>query len=102
MRQIPHDDILPYSGPPENGLVFLEQMESEEDSSLQAILHSAEDQYVPEERSSESKRFNQQEFTDHIRYLFLSKDKAKLLASRLKERNLLLSDARDCHNLYIF
>jgi len=98
--QIPYDDILPFSGPPENGLAFLEQMESEDSSSLQAIRHSAENQYVPESsESSESKCFNQQEFNDHIRDLFLPKDEAKLLASRLKERNLLVSDARDCHSL---
>jgi hypothetical protein len=42
MRQIPHYDILPFSGPPENGLALLEQMESEDGSSLQAIQHSAE------------------------------------------------------------
>jgi len=85
MKQIPYDDILPFSGPPENGLAFLEQIESEDNSSLQAIRHSAEDQYVPEEKSSESKLFNQQEFNDHIRDLSLSKDKAKLLTSKLKE-----------------
>jgi len=53
--QNPHDDHLPVSEPPENGLAFLEQMENEDGSSPEAIRHSAEDQYVPEERTPESK-----------------------------------------------
>jgi len=98
MKQIPHDENLPFPEPPENGLAFLEQMESKDGSSSEAIRHAAEDQYVPEERTSEPKWFNQQELNDHIRDLSLSKDKAELLASRLKEINLLESDVRDCHN----
>ena len=43
------------------------------------------------------KWFNQQELSDLILDLSLSKDKAELLASRLKERNLLQSDVRVCH-----
>ena len=98
MKQNPHDENLPFPEPPENGLAFLEQMESKDGSSSEAIRHAAEDQYVPEERTSEPKWFNQQELNDHIRDLSLSKDKAELLASRLKEINLLESDVRDCHN----
>jgi hypothetical protein len=63
-------------------------------SSPEAIQHSAEDQYVPQERTLEPKRFNQQELNDLNRGLSLLKDKVELLASRLKERNLLLSDVR--------
>ncbi|GFG32104.1 hypothetical protein Cfor_06874 [Coptotermes formosanus] len=97
MRPIPHDDHLQVPEPPENGLAFLEQMECEDGSSPEAIRHSSDDQYVPEQRTSESKRFNQQELNDLIRDLPLSKDKTELLASRLKERNLLDSDVRVCH-----
>jgi len=55
MKQIPHDENLPFPEPPENGLAFLEQMESKDGSSSEAIRHAAEDQYVPEERTSEPK-----------------------------------------------
>jgi hypothetical protein len=55
MRQNPNDDNLPVPEPPENGLAFSEQMESVDGSSPEVIRHSAEDQYVPEERTSESK-----------------------------------------------
>jgi hypothetical protein len=63
-------------------------------SSPVAIQHSEEDQYVPEERTSVSKRFNQQELNNLNRDLSLSKDKTELLSYRLKERNLLLSNVR--------
>jgi hypothetical protein len=53
MRPIPHDDNLPLSEPPENGLAFLEQMECEANSSLEAIQHSSDGQYIPEKRTSE-------------------------------------------------
>lgn len=52
-RPIPHDDDLPVPEPLENGLAFSEQMECEDGSSPEAIQHSSEDQYVPEERTSE-------------------------------------------------
>jgi hypothetical protein len=47
MRPITHDDNLTGPEPPENGLAFLEQMECEDGSSLEAIHHSSDDQYVP-------------------------------------------------------
>ena len=63
-------------------------------SSPEAIQHSADDQYIPEERTSVSKLLNQQELNDLNRVLSLSENKTKLLASRLQEINLLLSDVR--------
>jgi hypothetical protein len=51
-------------------------------SSPEAVQHSEDDRYVPEERTSVSKRFNQQELKDLNRDLSLSKDKTELLASR--------------------
>jgi hypothetical protein len=50
-------------------------MEREDSSSPESIRYSSDDQYVPEEKTSEPKRFNQQELTDLIRDLSLSKDK---------------------------
>jgi len=55
MRQNPHDDNLPVPEPPENGLAFLKQMESEDASSPEAFRQSAEDQYIPEDWTSETK-----------------------------------------------
>jgi hypothetical protein len=43
MRQNPHDDNLPVPEPPENGLAFLEQMESEDGSAPETIRHAVED-----------------------------------------------------------
>jgi len=72
-------------------------MERVDVSSPEAIQHYSDDQYVPEERTSETTRFNQQELNVLIRDLSLSKDKAELLVSRLKERCLLESYVRVCH-----
>jgi hypothetical protein len=95
MRLIPHDDSWQAPELPDDGLVFLEQMECV--SSPEAILHSSDDRYFPQERTSEPKWFNQQELNDLIPDISLSRDKAELLASRLKERNLLKNDVRVCH-----
>jgi hypothetical protein len=88
VRPIPHDDNLPVQEPPENGLAFLDQMECENGSSPAATQHSSDDLYTPEEMTSEPKRFNQQELSDIIRNVSLSKDEAELLAYGLKEINL--------------
>jgi hypothetical protein len=88
MRPIPEDDSLPVPENPEDGPAFFEQKECEDVSSREAIQHSSDDQFIPENRTSESKLFKHQEIIDLIRALPLSKDKAELLASRLKERNL--------------
>ena len=50
MRSIPHDDNLPVPEPQKNGLVFLEQMGTEDGTSPEVIRHSADTQYVPEKR----------------------------------------------------
>jgi len=97
VRPIPLDNNIPVLQPSENGLAFLEQMECADGSSPEATQHSSDNQYVREERNSEPKRFNQEELSDLIRDLSLSKDKAELLASRLIKRNLLESDDRVCH-----
>jgi len=75
---------------------ILRRMEFEDTSSPETIQHSSNDQYVPEERTSEPTWFNQQELNDLNRDLSLSIDKADLLASNLKGRNLLENDVRVC------
>ena len=71
--------------------------ECEDGSSPEAILHSSDDQYIPEQRTSEPKRFKQQEMKDLIRSLSLSEGKAEFLASRLKERSLVLRAVKIFH-----
>jgi hypothetical protein len=51
MRLIPHDDNLPVPEPPDSGLAFLEQMECKDGSSPEAVQHSSDDKYIPEERT---------------------------------------------------
>jgi hypothetical protein len=72
-------------------------MERADFSSPEAIRHYSDDEYASEDRTSETKRFNQQELNDLNRDLSVTKDKAELLASRLKEKYLLESYARVCH-----
>ena len=50
MRSILYEDNLPVPQPQENGLALLEQMESEDGTSPEAIRHSADNQYVPKKR----------------------------------------------------
>jgi hypothetical protein len=50
---------------------ILKQMGCEDGSSPEAVQHSAKDQYIPQERTSEPKRFNQQELNDLNRDLSL-------------------------------
>jgi hypothetical protein len=72
-------------------------MECENGSSPAATQHSLDDLNTPEEMTSEPKRFNQQGLYI-IRDVSLSKDKAELLTSILKERNLLERYVRVCHH----
>jgi hypothetical protein len=57
MRPIPYDESLRVPEPPENGVAFLVKTECEDGSSPEAILYSSEDQYIPEKRTSQPKRF---------------------------------------------
>jgi hypothetical protein len=75
LRSIPHDDNLPVPQPPEKRLAFLEQMECEDGSVSEDIRRSSEDQYVSDEKTTEPKRFNQEELNDLIRDLSLAKRK---------------------------
>ena len=92
-RPIPHDDTLPIPVPP------FEEPECVDDTNPdQSSDHDDDDddEYLPE-KNAYPKRFNQQDLNDLIRDLSLPKDKAELLASRLKERNMLKDDVRVCH-----
>ncbi|KAL4131092.1 hypothetical protein QTP88_008441 [Uroleucon formosanum] len=78
------------------------------DSAIRPVIHSAslpipippeeEDaDYTPDEDKSSLQTFSQDELNDLIRDMSLSKEKAELLASRLKQKNLLQKNVRVCH-----
>ncbi|KAI6659631.1 hypothetical protein LOD99_14554 [Oopsacas minuta] len=58
---------------------------------------STDANYVPEDELLEPQTFTQGELNDLVRDLDLSKDKAELLASRLKQKNLLDKDVLVSH-----
>jgi hypothetical protein len=53
MKPIPRDDHLPVPEPPQTGQAYLEQMKCEDGSSPEASQHFSDNQYIPEERTSE-------------------------------------------------
>lgn len=90
-RPIPHDDTLPIPVPP----LGIEEPECVDDTNPDESSDD-DDEYLPE-KITYPKLFNQHDLNDLIRDLSLPKDKAELLASRLKERNMLKDDVRVCH-----
>jgi hypothetical protein len=97
MRPIRHDDSLPVPEPPEMNWHFQNKwnvkmvLHLKPFSTLQTI--NASQRRGPQNLDDLISR----NLNDLIRDLSLSKDKAELLASRLKEINLLDSDVRVCH-----
>ncbi|CAJ0960772.1 unnamed protein product [Ranitomeya imitator] len=55
---------------------------------------SSQDEYVPDGAAEQPERFTQHELNDLIRDLSLTNDKVELLASRLKQKNLLHDDVK--------
>ncbi|XP_073439992.1 uncharacterized protein [Dendrobates tinctorius] len=95
-KPVPHDGTLPVPVPPLSGL---DENEVEyEDYGVEAtgedMKTSGQDEYVPDRSAEQPERFTQHELNDLIRDLSLSKDKAELLASRLKQNNLLHDDVK--------
>ncbi|KAF0722496.1 Uncharacterized protein FWK35_00034589, partial [Aphis craccivora] len=91
IRPVIHNTSLPIPIPPEEGLNFNEEMECDQDSFDHDDECPGDANYTPVEDtpSSQTFRFNQDELNDLIRDMILSKEKAELLASRLKQKNLL-------------
>jgi hypothetical protein len=88
LRPVPHDESLPVPVPPEDGIQAVpEDMDLEEGARGEHTTSSDED-YVPDDDAG-PQLFNAEELNDLIRELLLPKDKAELLASRLKEKHLL-------------
>lgn len=88
LRPVPHDESLPVPVPPEDGIQAVpEDMDLEEGARGEHDTSSDVD-YVPDDDAG-PQLFNEEELNDLIRDLLLPKDKAELLASRLKEKHLL-------------
>ena len=99
-RPVKHDEWLPIPCPPDYNLEYYnylpdsedEEMEYTEDLPTQSSSNDPEYNYTCTD--SEPKLFNQKKLHDLIRDLNLSKEKSEILASRLKENNLLGEDVK--------
>lgn len=96
IRPIPHDESLPVPVPPSDGLASVESDEEHGEGAYGYNPEFVDPDYVPDE-DSEPKTFTQSELNDLIRDLNLSKDKAELLASRLKQKHLLAKGVAVTH-----
>ncbi len=89
--------MLPIPFPPQDRLDSIAgEMENEEGAVGGDQLQSIDHDYTVEE-ILKPKTFIQDELNDLIRDLALSKEKAELLASRLKQKHLLDKNVLICH-----
>ena len=90
LRPVVHDDALPVPVPPEDGIESVQdEIDVEEGASGGNLNASAYPDFIPEDTDTSPQTFSQEELNDLIRDLTLSKEKAELLASRLKEKHFL-------------
>lgn len=92
IRPVLHDDSLPIPQAPSDGLSSVD--DDYEDCAEDA--ESSDTDYVADEDSA-PEIFTQEELNDLVRDLSLSKDKAELLASRLKQKHLLEKGVKVSH-----
>lgn len=97
IRPVVHSASLPIPIPPEEGFNFNAEMECDQDSIDYDDECPGDANYTPDEDKSSPQTFSQDELNDLIRDMNLSKEKAELLASRLKQKNLLQKNVRVCH-----
>ncbi|KAL4125789.1 hypothetical protein QTP88_010029 [Uroleucon formosanum] len=97
IRPVIHSASLPIPIPPEEGLNLNIEMECNQDSFDHHDECPEDADYTPDEDKSSLQTFSQDELNDLIRDMSLSNEKAKLLASRLKQKNLLQKNVRVCH-----
>ena len=96
LRPVPHDPSMPAPFPPEDGLASLaDDVVFVEDSNL-SPSDSTGSEYEPEEKLKPI-LFSQEQLNDLVRDLALSKQKAELLASWLRENKLLQKDVLVSH-----
>ena len=96
MRPVPHSDDLPVPTPPVNKDLLSssdEEMPSREDSAESVSLEDIEFTYSGTS-GNELHWITQEDLNDLARDLYLSKQQSELLASRLKQWNLVQEDVR--------
>ena len=96
MRPVPHSDDLPVPTPPVNKDLLSssdEEMPSKEDSVESICLKDIESTYSGTS-GNEPHWITQEDLNDLARVLYLSKQQSELLASRLKQWNLVQEDVR--------
>lgn len=89
IRPVPHSEHLHPPLPPSS------QLETENDSDDELMLDESRDEhdiYTAEEQHNIPEAFTQSELNDLVRDLYLSKEKAEILGSRLKGKHLLAAD----------
>ena len=97
-RPIPHDISLPIPIPMPQQINFESEMVEDLEFAVEEVHTNYTDlNYVPEDELLAPQTFSQGESNDLIRDLDLFKEKAELLASRLKQKNLLDKDVLISH-----
>jgi len=96
IRPVPHDASLPIPVPPLDGLESVEDEIEFNTLAGSTDQDSADSEYTPDSDIG-PETFNQDELNDLVRDLSLSKEKAELLASRLKQKHLLAAGVKVCH-----
>ncbi|KAL4120542.1 hypothetical protein QTP88_013214 [Uroleucon formosanum] len=94
IRPVKHSASLPIPIPPEEGLNLNIEMECDQDSFDHYDECPEDADYTPDEDKSSLQTFSQGELNNLIRDLSLSKEKAELLASRLKQKKLFQKNVR--------
>ncbi|KAI6653955.1 hypothetical protein LOD99_3131 [Oopsacas minuta] len=93
-------DITGFSA--KNKHALLQQIKIGSDMVEDVHADSTDANYVPEDELLEPQTFPQGELNDLVRNLDLSKDKAELLASRLKQKNLLDKDVDNTTSIGVY
>ena len=86
---VPHDDSMPPPVPHQHGLDATDN--SADDDNSDGLTSS---NYTDSDNTEDFILFSQKHLNDFIRDLCLSKEKAELLALRLKERNMVEKDVK--------
>ena len=88
---VPHDKSIPTPVPPQNGLDAIDCSANENNSDEFVFANSTDSEY---DATEDPTFFSKKQLYDQIRDLGLSKEKAELLASRLKEQNMVEKDVK--------
>jgi hypothetical protein len=89
---VPHSDDLPVQLPPEN-----KDLLEDDDEHEIACCSETDNDFEPECDFKEPHLVDQSDLNDLVRDLYLSKQQAELLASRLKQWNLTQPNVRVTH-----